>query len=136
MAPRGSAASVGDGAAIAGKAKAKKKKKEVAKEGAVTDDDEDDYDRDYDRDSRGGRDEEDEAEEVARMPLEEYLNYVGNYKPGSIREIRLTNFLSYRSVVIRPGPRYEGNGGNGSFCARLQLVLSPPHPIILLSCPL
>jgi hypothetical protein len=42
---------------------------------------------------------------VAEMSDGEYLDYIGNYKPGTIRTIRLTNFLTHKDVVIRPGPR-------------------------------
>jgi hypothetical protein len=42
---------------------------------------------------------------ITHMTDDEYLDFIGNYKPGSIREIKLTNFLSYKSVVIHPGPR-------------------------------
>lgn len=31
---------------------------------------------------------------------------VGDYKPGSIRRIKLKNFLTYSDAVIEPGPRY------------------------------
>jgi hypothetical protein len=46
-----------------------------------------------------------ESSAVAEMSDGEYLDYIGNYKPGTIRTIRLTNFLTHKDVVIRPGPR-------------------------------
>lgn len=36
-------------------------------------------------------------DEVVRMNDEEYLDYIGNYKPGSIQRIQLKNFLTYES---------------------------------------
>jgi len=33
------------------------------------------------------------------------IDPVGTYKPGSIKRIKLTNFLTYGDVVVRPGPR-------------------------------
>jgi hypothetical protein len=42
---------------------------------------------------------------TAEMTDDEYLDYIGNYKPGTLRTIRLTNFLTHKDVVIRPGPR-------------------------------
>jgi hypothetical protein len=41
----------------------------------------------------------------AEMTDDEYLDSIGNYKPGTLRTIRLTNFLTHKDVVIRPGPR-------------------------------
>lgn len=42
---------------------------------------------------------------TAEMTDVEYLDYIGNYKPGTLRTIKLTNFLTHKDVVIRPGPR-------------------------------
>jgi len=43
--------------------------------------------------------------------MEDLSMVVGDYKPGSIREIRVKNFLTYGEAVIRPGPRYVRLGG-------------------------
>jgi hypothetical protein len=42
---------------------------------------------------------------TAEMTDDEYLDSIGNYKPGTLRTIKLTNFLTHKDVVIRPGPR-------------------------------
>jgi len=34
------------------------------------------------------------------------LETVGDYKPGSIKRIKLKNFLTYADVEFQPGPRY------------------------------
>ena len=36
---------------------------------------------------------------------EEYLAEVGDYKPGSVQRVKLTNFLTYADVEFKPGPR-------------------------------
>ena len=36
---------------------------------------------------------------------DEHLALVGDYRPGSIRRIKLTNFLTYEAVDFCPGPR-------------------------------
>jgi hypothetical protein len=36
----------------------------------------------------------------------ELLKVVGDYKHGSIRRVKLSNFLTYSEVEFSPGPRY------------------------------
>lgn len=57
------------------------------------------------------------AESTITMTVDnDELAVVGDYKKGSITEIRLENFLTYSNVVIRPGPRLNmvvGPNGTG-----------------------
>lgn len=41
-----------------------------------------------------------------QQEVDELFAEVGDYKHGSIRRIRLTNFLTYAHVEFSPGPRY------------------------------
>ena len=45
-------------------------------------------------------------EEIEEEVENDPLNVVGTYKHGSIRRIKLHNFLTYTDVECRPGPRY------------------------------
>jgi hypothetical protein len=56
----------------------------------------------------GDDEDEDEEEEVEfeEPSDEDLLKIVGDYKHGSIRRIKLHNFLTYSDVEFSPGPRY------------------------------
>ena len=41
-----------------------------------------------------------------RATDDNHTSLVGDYRPGSIRRIKLTNFLTYDAVEFCPGPRY------------------------------
>jgi hypothetical protein len=49
--------------------------------------------------SRSDSDDDDE------MTLEEYNKLVGLHKPGSIKRLRLKNFLTYAEAELNAGPR-------------------------------
>lgn len=62
---------------------------------------------------------------------------ISNYKPGSIRRVRLHNFLTYADVEFFPGPRLNvvvgPNGTGKSTVSRCDLLLFE-LPMIQLSC--
>lgn len=43
-----------------------------------------------------------EAEDIERPPPEERATH---FKPGSVRRVKLSNFLTYDAVEFMPGPR-------------------------------
>jgi hypothetical protein len=45
------------------------------------------------------------------------LKVVGLHKPGSIKRIKLHNFLTYADVEFEPGPRYVGSYSSGGSAA-------------------
>jgi hypothetical protein len=67
----------------------------------------DEHEEEVEENELDGDDEDEEEEVEFEEPSDEdLLKIVGDYKHGSIRRIKLHNFLTYSDVEFSPGPRY------------------------------
>jgi hypothetical protein len=71
----------------------------------------DEHEEEVEENELDGDDEDEDEDEEEEVEFEEpsdedLLKIVGDYKHGSIRRIKLHNFLTYSDVEFSPGPRY------------------------------